>query len=46
MQAYLQSVRCEYGNGKSVPGGQTNVELPAEMTWSRFIPNMRHWQMI
>ena len=28
MQAYLQSVRCEYGNGKSVPGGQTNVELP------------------
>ena len=28
MQAYLQSVRCEYGNGKSVPGGETNVELP------------------
>ncbi len=28
MAAYLATFRCEYGNGKSVKGGTTEIELP------------------
>ena len=28
MEAYIATFRCEYGNGKSVKGGMTEIELP------------------
>ena len=28
MTAYIETMRCEYANGKTVRGGETNVELP------------------
>ncbi|MCQ2571887.1 MAG: hypothetical protein MJ165_02725 [Alphaproteobacteria bacterium] len=28
MEAYMATFRCEYGNGKSVKGGTTEIELP------------------
>jgi outer membrane protein OmpA-like peptidoglycan-associated protein len=28
MRAYLETFRCDYGNGTNVKGGETNVELP------------------
>ncbi len=28
MEAYIATFRCEYGNGKSVKGGTTEIELP------------------
>ena len=28
MTAYIKTFRCEYGNGQSVTGGKTNVEIP------------------
>ncbi len=28
MAAYLQTFKCDYGDGKQVKGGETNVELP------------------
>ena len=28
MEAYIASMRCEYGNGKSVKAGTTEIELP------------------
>ena len=28
MRAYINTFRCEYGNGKTVRGGETNIELP------------------
>lgn len=28
MRAYLETFRCEYGNGQHVDGGVTNVEIP------------------
>lgn len=28
MTAYIETFRCEYGNGKSVKGGTTEIELP------------------
>lgn len=30
MAAYIETFRCTYANGKSVKGGATNVELPAD----------------
>lgn len=30
MAAYMETFRCEYGGGKSVKNGATNVELPAD----------------
>ena len=27
-RAYMNTMRCDYGNGKSIKGGETNVELP------------------
>lgn len=28
MEAYMATFRCEYGNGKSIKGGTTEIELP------------------
>ena len=28
MTAYLETITCEYGDGKRVKGGETNIELP------------------
>ncbi|MBP5708071.1 MAG: OmpA family protein, partial [Alphaproteobacteria bacterium] len=28
MRAYVNTFRCEYGNGQNVAGGKTNVEIP------------------
>lgn len=30
MRAYLQTFSCRYGNGLSVRGGETNIELPGQ----------------
>lgn len=28
MRAYIETMRCEYANGKSIKSGETNIELP------------------
>lgn len=34
MRAYLETIKCDYGQGLNIRGGETNIELPGGNEWA------------